>query len=220
MLSYLGKWAQQWWPRYMWTWSGMGMGGNKEATTELHMLSFLRILPSTPEARGWCVGKRPQWWICPLCDTQQLNLTSKAMCAFSRSVPNCGAPPSHPLSCSSVIKSDQQNSLPEPALSWSHSLAPCPCLHYCTTIHFRLGLTGLWHRPSVEISLCPACYRLAADEEGLPRCSNLSSTSALPQGCRFPPTHSFLLPFPYLTRPVYVGIFSCPFYGPLSKVLY
>ena len=41
--------------------------------------------------------KRPQWWFCPLCATEQLNLTSKAMCAFSRSIPNCGAPHSHSL---------------------------------------------------------------------------------------------------------------------------
>lgn len=30
---------------------------------------------------------------------------------------------------------------------------------------FRLGLLGLWHRPSVSLSLCPACYRRTA---GLP----------------------------------------------------
>lgn len=58
MLSYLGKWAQQWWPRYMWIWSGMGEGENKEVTTDLYILSLLRLLPSTPRSQGLMCGKR------------------------------------------------------------------------------------------------------------------------------------------------------------------
>ena len=34
------------------------------------------------------------------------------------------------------------------------------CLHLQT--HLRLGCTGLWHGPPVEVSLCPACHRLVA----------------------------------------------------------
>ena len=34
------------------------------------------------------------------------------------------------------------------------------CLHLQT--HLRLGSTGLWHGPPVEVSLCPACHRLVA----------------------------------------------------------
>ena len=61
------------------------------------------------------------------------------------------------------------------------------------TIHFRLGLTSLWHRPSVEISFCLDCHRLATDEGGLPRYSNLSSISALPQVLIFFPLGLYFL---------------------------
>ena len=34
--------------------------------------------------------------------------------------------------------------------------------HLHLQTHLRLGCTGLWHGPPVEVSLCPACHRLVA----------------------------------------------------------
>ena len=45
-------------------------------------------------------------------------------------------------------------------------LSPDPTFRHPARLHLqthlRLGCTGLWHGPPVEVSLCPACHRLVA----------------------------------------------------------
>lgn len=118
MLSYLGKWAQQWWPRYMWTWSGMGEGENKEVITELYMLSLLRLLPSTPRSQGLMCGKRGHsGGSAPYVLLNNWTALPRQCVLFSGVFPTVELFTPIPSGCFSVIQSDQQNSLPGSALS-------------------------------------------------------------------------------------------------------
>lgn len=97
------------------------------------------------------------------------------------------------------------------------------CLHLQT--HLRLGCTGLWHGPPVEVSLCPACHRLLSSEPlKVPSVlAELSTGEGASTDARTSPhlqLHArgsgpiillilFLFPFSYLTW--FYGDLSCPF---------
>jgi len=73
---------------------------------------------------------------------------------FSTSIPNCGFSHSHLLRLSPYISRS-------PLLGFvlQTSCFNIQSLSAAVDTRLRIGHVGLWHEPSVYISLCPACHR-------------------------------------------------------------
>ena len=86
---------------------------------------------------------------------QQLHFTSMVFRASSRNISNCGVP--HPIP-SGCLYTASNSPLPGSALQTPPSSTQPLSTPAATCL--RLGYTGLWHEPSVQVSLCPTCHRL------------------------------------------------------------